>query len=89
MGKDTAFGGFVKDMGGVPGLIGTGVGLAGSIMSFSQAKKQREMQQEVQRQADKAFQEAQDKLAVNYLEGLSIAKEPYELEREALLRFVN
>lgn len=86
MGKDTAFGGFVKDMGGVPGLIGTGVGLAGSIMSFSQAKKQREMQQEVQRQADKAFQEAQDKLAVNYLEGLSIAKEPYELEREALLQ---
>ena len=35
MGKDTAFGGFVEDMGGTAGLIGTGIGIAGSIMSFS------------------------------------------------------
>ena len=82
--------GFLGKLGGalgkVAGPLGLVTGIAGSIMSFSQAKKQREMQQEAQREADKAFQEAQDKLAVNYLEGLSIAKEPYELEREALLQ---
>ena len=82
--------GFLGKLGGalgkVAGPLGLVTGIAGSIMSFSQAKKQREMQQEAQRQADKAFKEAQDKLEVNYLEGLSIAKEPYELEREALLQ---
>ena len=79
-------GGFLSGIGGalgkVAGPLGLVTGIAGSIMSFAQAKKQREMQQEAQREADKAFQEAQEKLAVNYLEGLSIAKEPYELERE-------
>ena len=82
--------GFLGKLGGalgkVAGPLGLVTGIAGSIMSFSQAKKQREMQQEAQREADKAFKEAQDKLEVNYLEGLSIAKEPYELEREALLQ---
>ncbi len=73
-------------LGKVAGPLGLVTGIAGSIMSFSQAKKQRDMQQEAQREADKAFKEAQDKLQVNYLEGLSIAKEPYELEREALLQ---
>ena len=83
-------GGFFSGIGGalskVAGPLGLVTGIAGSIMSFAQAKKQREMQQEAQREADKAFQEAQEKLAVNYLEGLSIAKEPYELERENLLQ---
>ncbi len=83
-------GGFLSSLGGalgkIAGPLGLVTGIAGSIMSFSQAKKQREMQQEAQREADKAFKEAQDKLQVNYLEGLSIAKEPYELEREALLQ---
>ena len=83
-------GGFLSGIGGalskVAGPLGLVTGIAGSIMSFAQAKKQREMQREAQREADKAFQEAQEKLAVNYLEGLSIAKEPYELERENLLQ---
>ena len=83
-------GGFLGSLGGalgkIAGPLGLVTGIAGSIMSFSQAKKQREMQQEAQREADKAFKEAQDKLEVNYLEGLSIAKEPYELERESLLQ---
>ena len=55
-------------------------------MSFAQAGKQRKLQEEAEREAEKAFQEAKNKLDVNYLEGLSIAKEPYELEREALLQ---
>ena len=73
-------------LGKLSGLLGLATGIAGSIMSFSQAKKQRDLQEQAQREADKAFKEAQDKLEVNYLEGLSIAKEPYELEREALLQ---
>ena len=51
-----------------------------------QAGKQRKLQEEAEKEAEKAFQEAKNKLDVNYLEGLSIAKEPYELEREALLQ---
>jgi len=82
--------GFLGKLSGIVGKaagpLGLVTGIAGSIMSFAQAKKQREMQQEAQREAEKAFQEAQDKLAVNYLAGLSIAKEPYELERENLLQ---
>jgi hypothetical protein len=34
----------------------------------------------------KHLKKLKTKLEVNYLEGLSIAKEPYELEREALLQ---
>ena len=71
-------------LGKLSGPLGLATGIAGSIMSFSQAKKQRDLQEQAQLQADKAFQEAKDKLEVNYLEGLTIAKEPYELEREAL-----
>ena len=55
-------------------------------MSFAEAGKQRKLQQEAEREAQKAFDEAKAQLDVNYLEGLSIAKEPYELEREALLQ---
>ena len=71
-------------LGKLSGPLGLATGIAGSVMSFAQAKKQRDLQEQAQLQADKAFQEAKDKLEVNYLEGLTIAKEPYELEREAL-----
>lgn len=84
----TGGGGLLSNLGGalgaISGPLGLVAGIAGSVMSFAQAKKQREMQQEAQRQADKAFQEAKSKLDVNFLEGLTIAKEPFELEREAL-----
>jgi len=65
-------------------LISVGLQAAGSIFSFSQAKKSRERQQDAQRDAAKAMAEAKAELEVNTLRGLSIAKEPYELEREAL-----
>lgn len=55
-------------------------------MSFAQASKQRKLQQEAEREAQKAFDEAKAQLEVNYLEGLGVAKEPYELEREALIQ---
>ena len=54
-------------------------------MSFAQAGKQRKLQREAQQDAQKAMQEARKKLEVNYYDQLAIQKEPYELEREALL----
>ena len=63
-----------------------GLAAASTTGSFVQAGKQRKLQEEAEKEAEKAFQEAKDKLDVNYLEGLAIAKEPYELEREALLQ---
>ena len=71
---------------GTATAIGLGISALSSGMSFAQAGKQRKLQEEAEREAEKAFQEAKNKLNVNYLEGLSIAKEPYELEREALLQ---
>lgn len=53
--------------------------------SFAQASKQKKLQAKAEEEADKAMADARKKIDVNYLEGLSIQKEPYELEREALL----
>ena len=59
------------------GLVSTG-------MSFSQASKARKEREQAQKMADEAFAEAREQLEVNYLEELSISKEPYERQREAL-----
>lgn len=53
-------------------------------MSFAQAAKQRRLQEEAEKKADKMMKEARAKLDVNYMEALGIAKEPYELEREQM-----
>jgi len=63
-----------------------GAAAIGSGMSFAEAGKQRNIQSDAEKAAQKAFDEAKAKLDVNYLEGLAIAKEPYELERESLLQ---
>lgn len=69
--------------------IAAGVGLAATAattgMSFAQAGKQRKLMKEAEREADIAMQEARKKLEVNVFDQLSIQKEPFELEREALL----
>jgi hypothetical protein len=57
-----------------------------SAAGFAQAGKARKEMKKAEAEAQKAFNEAKAKLDVNYLEGLAIAKEPYELEREALLQ---
>jgi hypothetical protein len=54
-------------------------------MSFAQAGKQKKAMKQAERDADQAMQEARKKLEVNFYDNLSIQKEPYELEREALL----
>jgi DNA polymerase II large subunit len=69
--------------------VAAGVAIAGTVtsagMSFSQASKQKKLQQQAERDADKAMAEARGKLDVNYAEQMSIKKEAYDAEREALL----
>jgi hypothetical protein len=57
----------------------------GTGMSFGQASKQRRSEQKAIRSAEAAMEQARKRLEVNYLDALAIQKEPYELEREALL----
>ena len=54
-------------------------------MSFAQAKKQRDLQEDAKRDAENAMAAARKALEVNYYDQLAIQKEPYELQREALL----
>jgi|MEHZ01.6.fsa_nt_MEHZ011643359.1_3 hypothetical protein len=71
------------------GTIAAGVAFAGAAantaVSLNQSKKAKKAQGEAEAQADKALSSARERLDMNYLEGLSIQKEPYELQREALL----
>ena len=57
-----------------------------SAAGFAQAGKARNEMKKAEAEADKAMAAARKKLEVNYLAGLSIAKEPYELARENLLQ---
>ena len=54
-------------------------------MSFAQAGKQNKLRREAEADAERAMKEARKKLEENYYKGLGINKEPYELQREALL----
>lgn len=54
-------------------------------MSFAQAKRQRDLQEDAKRDAENAMKSARRALEVNYYDKLAIQKEPYELQREALL----
>ena len=69
--------------------IAAGVGVAasvgGSAMSFTQANKQRKLEKQAVAEADKAMASARARLDVNYMDALSVQKEPYELQREAMI----
>jgi len=69
--------------------VAAGVGMAISAgsagMSFAQAGKQRNLQKQAENDAALALAEARKRTEVNYYEQLGINKEPYALEREALL----
>ena len=67
-------------------LAAAGIEIAGSIFSFGEARRQRDAMKKAQAAAAAAAAQAKKELSVNYMKGLSIAKEPYELEREALLQ---
>lgn len=69
------------------GLAIAGMALqAGSAgMSFYQAKKQKDAQNAANVKANELLEDAKKRLDVNVYEALAIQKEPYELQREALL----
>lgn len=69
----------------VMGAAGIASTAAGSGMSFYQMTQQRKLQVQAQEAAKKSISEARKRLEVNYMDALSIVKEPYELERDALL----
>ena len=65
--------------------IGIASSLGGAAMSFTQANKQQKLQKEAESEADKAMAKARGRLDVNYMNALSVQKEPYELQREAMI----
>jgi hypothetical protein len=66
-------------------VIGLGTQAVTTGMSFAQASKQNQLMKEAQANANKAMSDARKKLEVNYYDQLAIKKEPYELQREAML----
>ena len=65
--------------------IGIASSLGGAAMSFTQANKQQKLQSQAEAEADKAMAAARGRLDVNYMNALSVQKEPYELQREAMV----
>lgn len=66
-------------------IAGIAVATVGTVGSFVQAGEQRRLQRQASAEAKKAMEEARKKLEINYMDKLGIQKEPYELQREALL----
>lgn len=54
-------------------------------MSFIGAGEQKAKQREAEKAAERAMAEVRKQLSVNYFDKVAIKKEPYELQREALL----
>lgn len=71
-------------MAAVTAIIGTAVSLRGAAMSFAQATKQGKLQQQAERDAEKAVEAARAKLEENFYEGLDINLKSFEQERNAL-----
>ena len=66
-------------------IAGLAVSAGSAGASFAQAAKQRRLQQDAQESAARAMAEARKKLQVNFYDQMAIQKEPYELQREAML----
>lgn len=82
----SAIGGAAVSTGAVVAAgVAAGTTLYGGAKSFSDANKARKRGEAAERAADKAIEEAKRRVDVNVYEQLSIAKEPYELMRDALL----
>jgi hypothetical protein len=54
-------------------------------MSFIQAGEQQRKQRAAEAAAQRAMDEAKKKLEINYTDEMAVKKEPYELQREAML----
>ena len=72
-------------IGGISAAVGLATTGVSTAMSFTQAAKQQKLYRQANAKAEQAMQEARKKLEVNYMDQLSIMKEPYELQREAML----
>jgi hypothetical protein len=70
----------------VVGIVGLAVSGTGTAMSFAQANKAKKAGEAAEADAARAMERARKRLEVNYYEEIAIRKEPYELEREALLQ---
>ena len=66
-------------------IAGLAVSAAGTAGSFISASKQRKLQKEAEADADKAMAQARKALEINYYDVLGVNKEPYELQREAMI----
>ena len=64
---------------------GLAISAGSSVMSFAQAGQQRSLQKKAEASAAQAMAEARKKLEINFTDELAIMKEPFELQREALL----
>ena len=64
---------------------GLAMGAGSTASSFAQAGKQRNLQKKAEAEAERAMAEAKKELSINYSAALGIQKEPYQLEREALI----
>jgi len=69
----------------VTGIVAVGIAAGSTAASFIQAGKQKKAQAKADRAAAEAIDEAKRRLSVNFLDAMSIKKEPYELMRESLL----
>lgn len=66
-------------------LGGMAITAASTANSFIQAGKQKQKQREAEASAEAAMAEARKKLGINFTDEMAVKKEPYELQREALL----
>ena len=67
-------------------IAGLALSAIGTGASFAQAGASRRQQRDAESKAEMIMRQARKKLDINYMEQLSIKKEPYELQREALLQ---
>jgi hypothetical protein len=64
---------------------GLAISAASTAMSFSEASAQKKKQRQAEADAAAAMAEARKKLGINYTDEMAVKKEPYELQREAML----
>jgi len=64
---------------------GLALSAGSTAMSFVQAGEQKSKQRAAEAAASAAMEEAKKKLSINYTDELAVNKEPYELQREAML----
>lgn len=75
----------IESAAAVAGIASLATTAGGAGMSFHQAGKARKMAREAEADAARMMADARAELDVNYAEALSIYKEPYTRQREALL----